>query len=240
MSFLVPVTKLDVSYHGQGRYLLIQASGVIPGAWLTPFIQQEEWIGGLKFSIRTHAGGLGRQPGTKPFSTDFRLQINLPIVDFNSKTVLVDTLGKTWDAPITYIEWPGPEDPENSDDSTKDLETSFSQTGWLPDGGELVITAKIPPSSPGLPGGPGSSVEISYNKVFFTQVSSHVHQGELNWTLSWKKLPTGEYENPQLVDVTQTTWQGGVGPEYPPHKVIQPYNVYFIVFEENKQGGAQD
>ncbi|KAJ0333913.1 hypothetical protein COL922a_010249 [Colletotrichum nupharicola] len=75
-------------------------------------------------------------------------------------------------------------------------------------------------------------IEPSYNPEFLELIHSTVQEGSISWTFKWKKLPTEEGANPQLIDVTTHQYNGLVGPAAGNYITIQGYVVLFVVFEK--------
>ncbi|KPM40510.1 hypothetical protein AK830_g6037 [Neonectria ditissima] len=241
----VPADQITARYYGLGRYLELTAKGSVPSFVLPPFFQQEQFFGGLLYSIRAFSGGIPPEhskPGPDtPFDiTSPKLQIFLPLLHFNSKTVLVETAKGTWEIPITYIGWPGPSDDEDktSDNAANgNINAGQQYSDVLPpikesllDGAQLKIVAQIPKTV-----GPAKAwVKASYNPTFFKLVDSTHEDGSITWTFEWAKLPTGPGESPQLIEVITTTFNGLFGASAITSKIYQGYVVSFVVLSDSK------
>ncbi|KAJ3545673.1 hypothetical protein NM208_g2397 [Fusarium decemcellulare] len=243
MASPVPVPKKDISaeYCVRDRILTLRAKGELPSFILTPSFHREVFAGGLRFSLIAFRTGLGK-PKQVPFDVDFKLPILLPMDHFNSKSVTVDTSLGTFDIPIKY-DWPGPGPvipTEEANDATPATTGGHPKEGsifrdvlppinlaLLADS-ELPITAIIPKTT----GDAKSYVDISFNEEYFKLVKSSVIDGSIRYDLKWAKLPTGEGENPQFIDVTTSIWNGEVGPIAKTSHILQPYIIHFVVLEK--------
>ncbi|KAK7418260.1 hypothetical protein QQX98_004045 [Neonectria punicea] len=243
----VPADQITARYYGLGRFLELTAKGSVPWIVLTPFFQKEQLFGGLLYSIRAFSGGIPPEhskPGPdKAFDiTSPKLQILLPLQHFNSKTVLVETAKGTWEIPITYIDWPGPS--TNEDKATNppvtpapiaNINAGQQFSDVLPPinehllaGAQLKIVAQVPTAV-----GPSKSwVKPSYNPTYFKLVDSTHEAGSITWTFEWAKLPTEPGENPQLIDITTTTFNGLFGASAVTSRIIQGYIVSFVVLSK--------
>ncbi|KAF4808253.1 hypothetical protein CGCSCA5_v012537 [Colletotrichum siamense] len=234
MAFLVPIKESDISiaYNSNHHVLVLEAKGEVPKVWLTPFFQQETLFGGLSFSIRDHATGLGPSKGeTRPFDIRLDVPVNLPLPHFNNKSVLIETASGSFNIDIKYNGFaPGPvirggKDGEEGT-TTKSVLPPIQE--FLPADQPLRITAQIPKVEP-----PASvNIEPSYNPKFLELIHSTAQQGSVSWTFKWKELPTEKGTNPQLIEITTHQYNGLVGPAAHNSYIIQGYVVHFVVFEK--------
>ncbi|KAJ0300842.1 hypothetical protein Brms1b_012622 [Colletotrichum noveboracense] len=218
MASLIPVKESDISivYNSNTRELVLAAKGEIPKVFLTPFFKQESVLNtGLTFSIRAFAGGFPPQKGEKSFEIKHSVHINLPLPHFNNKTVLIETASGNFSVEIKYTGFgPGP---VVRGDNGSEEGTTYQDV--LP-----PIKRSSPPSR--------VNIEPSYNPEFLELIRSTVQEGSISWTFKWKKLPTEEGANPQLIDVTTHQYNGLVGPAARNYITIQGYVVLFVVFEK--------
>ncbi|KAJ0343520.1 hypothetical protein COL154_009082 [Colletotrichum chrysophilum] len=234
MASLIPVKESDISivYNSNTRELVLAAKGEIPKVFLTPFFKQESVLNtGLTFSIRAFAGGFPPQKGEKSFEIKHSVHINLPLPHFNNKTVLIETASGNFSVEIKYTGFgPGPvvRGDNGSEEGTTYQDVLPPIKRFLPADQPLRITANIPKvEAPSR-----VNIEPSYNPEFLELIHSTVQEGSISWTFKWKKLPTEEGANPQLIDVTTHQYNGLVGPAARNYITIQGYVVLFVVFEK--------
>ncbi|KAH7129235.1 hypothetical protein EDB81DRAFT_907263 [Dactylonectria macrodidyma] len=237
----VPSNDIKATYNGLGRFLELTAKGELPSWILTPFFKREPLAGGLLFSLEAFRAGYGK-PTAKAFETTYKLDIDLPQPHFNSSSVLVQTSLGTFAIPIEYIDIPGPgpvktkgNSANNGVNANDEANTDTTVVGdvlppineYLPGDADLNITAQIPREV-----GHGKSwIEPSFNPDYFKLVNATIAGGAINWTFQWNKIPTGEGENPQGINITTHTWNGEVGPAARNSRIVQPYIVHFVLLQ---------
>ncbi|SPJ77018.1 uncharacterized protein FTOL_06245 [Fusarium torulosum] len=249
MAALVPFPQsgLSATYSPWSNTLLVKAQGEVPGYLAGAFIKREDWVGGLRFSLRAFPLIFPENfppPGPKKIDATLKVQIHLPLSWLNSKTVLFETAGAEYNVNIEYLlEGVGPVDSPKKSPSSNDEAGGQDHGGriigsvltpikvLLGAGGSYRISARVPiPESAAL--APLPSVKISFNSEFIKLVdSSHVGDS-IVWDVAWEKLPTGEGQNPQSVDVTTSIPHTEFGGLTNWTRIIQPYTVEFIVYEQ--------
>jgi len=228
----VPAADIKAFYHAdEGHYLELIAEGVLPSWVLSPFFKREPWAGGLFFSLRSFSGGLGPSH-EKPFKATFIEHILLPQPGFNSTSVLVETALGRFNIPIipaNSADAPGFAASEQKDASAVTatiLEDVLPPIKVALTGGEpLVIPAAVPEHK-----GDGKKgyVEVSFNDVYFKMTNAGISDKTLDWTFQWAKFPEGKM-NPQLINVTTSTWNGMVGPDSTWTRITQGYVVSYVL-----------
>ncbi|KAF7550948.1 hypothetical protein G7Z17_g5364 [Cylindrodendrum hubeiense] len=227
MASPVPVPAADIAavYNVSGRFLELRAKGELPSSILPPFFKREEFFGGLRFSLRSFSAGYGK-PVQKPFESSFKLPIQLPVDHFNNKSVAVETSLGTWTIPIHYDGLLGSAQGDSNDDAIfGDVLTPINE--FLTSDHDLSIRAQIPKTT----GNARTSIDPEFNEDYLKLVTSGIFDGAITWTFKWNKIPTGEGENPQFINVTTSIWNGEVGPIARTSRIVQPYIVHFVVLE---------
>ncbi|KAI1032491.1 hypothetical protein LB503_012669 [Fusarium chuoi] len=240
MASLVPIkfSEITAKYQGLTGKLILHAKGTIPGFFLTPFFEQEIWIGALKFAVNAYSGGFSKLPHEKEVEFDHELAIHLPIPDFNNKSVLIKTAFGISEIDIEYLDWPKPTtdiivpilataDDTAAPASNPDKKPGYSTTirppknYYLSDKGTLDITAEVPKQ-------PNSWVNIDFNPKFIKLGASSYEKGFIKWTIAWDQVPDLAHD-PQRVSVI-TTIEPEVKiqpwPPIPNPKDIQPYLIH--------------
>ncbi|KAF5012379.1 hypothetical protein FDECE_1606 [Fusarium decemcellulare] len=245
----IPAKDLHATYHSAEGYLELKAEGEIPGQYFGVAIHRETWLGGLRFSLN---GEFDLLPaGTKPpppqkLDTTLKVWINLPILHFNNKSVIFDTADGDYEIKIKYTDLPIPLEPgpvisgsngtkaSSGDQANNNQANGNNVTGdvltpiklWMPAEGRHSITARIPAVEGPLD---RPIVNISFKKDFIKIVDASIREDLITWEIEWAKNPTGEGQNPQLVDVitvVQDTRFGGITKTI---RIVQPYSVHFFV-----------
>lgn len=253
MAALVEIAadQITARYHGLGRYLELTAKGSVPAFWLEPFFTKEINFGGLLYSIKAFVGGpgpVGIKGESTPFNITTKLQILLPLEHFNSKTVAVETAKGTWNIDIEYIAWPGPpaEDKAtnllaavapaaatpaatggnniNAGQRYSDVLTPIHETLLI--GTPLKITAYVPT----IVTQSKTWVKPSFNPAYIKLVNAEHEFGAIIWTFEWNTAESGP--DPQIIDITTTTWNGLFGASSVTSKIIQPYIIKGIVLDK--------
>ncbi|KAH7139848.1 hypothetical protein B0J13DRAFT_638861 [Dactylonectria estremocensis] len=236
----VPADAIKATYNGIGGFLELKAKGELPSWILPPFFQREPFVGGLLFSLSAFRAGYGK-PTQKPFETTYKLDIILPQNHFNSASVLVETSLGTFAIPIKYIDIPGPglviptgqktSNGSNADEELKpyvvlgDVLPPIAK--YLPGDTDLTITAQIPKTV----GDAKSWINPSFNAEYFKLVNATITGGAINWTFKWNKIPTGQGENLQALNITTSIWNGELGPSAKNSRIVQPYIVHFVLLQ---------
>ncbi|KAH6691485.1 hypothetical protein F5X68DRAFT_188572 [Plectosphaerella plurivora] len=245
MAPLAPIPAKDISalYDSSTRELVLDAQGNIPGFYFTPFFQRERFAGGLLFSLRAYTGGIDPPPKTD-FTITERVSINLPLPYFNNKSVQVQTGLGSFAIEIKYTGIPGPGAVTSQNgtsnglgalltgDDHKDGQVVSDVLPPIPEfltgGADLRITAQIPKQE----GNSRTSIVPSFNPEYLKIVDSSYESGQIAWTFQWLKVPVGpDSKNPQIIDITTTTWNGFVGPAALTSIIIQGYIVHFVVLK---------
>ncbi|MCJ1246490.1 hypothetical protein MMC30_003698 [Trapelia coarctata] len=228
MSFLVPceLSGLAALYETKTHTLIITAKGEAPGWYIGPFIEPEpHWVGGLKFSLRAYAGGLGKHPDMKPFEVTYKMPIILPNPVVIGKEVIIATANNPhgFVVPIRY-------------------------TGLKEDGSTSVITSDnsdapnlsvvLPPITIYVPGegkpfqitaadaGAHGSVRVCYNKAAIKLEDAGIEGNNIKWVFEATKL--GETN----IEVTSMIFEQA-HPAWAPLMKIQPYLVKVVVLKED-------
>ncbi|KAH6892364.1 hypothetical protein B0T10DRAFT_458077 [Thelonectria olida] len=241
----IPASQITATYHLFGRFLVLTAKGEEHAFYLAPTFQREVFFGGLLFSLRAQPGGPGpvhlkNQPPVEPIPFDISNKFNilLPEPHFNNSTVSVETAKGTLSIPIEYegfVSPPGDKSTTVDADKGNDINAGqrFSDVvtpinEHLLDGSQLKISAQIPQTV-----APAKAwVKVHYNPTYFKLVDSAHEAGSITWTFEWAKLPTEPGENPQIIDVTTTNWNGLFGVSSITSKIIQGYIVSFVVLSK--------
>lgn len=234
----VPASAIKATYYGGFGlgYLQLSAKGEVSAVTFTPFFRREPLAGGLLFSLVAYWGGLlpeGTKPSPKPFDISNKFKISLPQPHFNNTSVLVETLSGTYTIPIEYIVGgPGPVKPPGKDSNDSSADNLAITGDVLPPidrpmlaDGELVIKATVPK----IAGFNRAYVRPSFNPEFLKLVNSEIDNEDISWTFTWNKLPTGENENPQLINITTTQLPSELGPGYARQtRIVQGYIVTLL------------
>ncbi|EXF79171.1 hypothetical protein CFIO01_08648 [Colletotrichum fioriniae PJ7] len=231
MAHLLSASKLAALYDSKSRQLVLTAE--VPAIVLGPkFVRVEGFVGGLKFALQGFFGGLLPKGVRDIQDVTTKFSIILPASHFNNKTVFVDTADGTKEIEIKYTGLEGVI-PTTGVDFTKHDNTAIGSVVTpihlaLAADHETTLTAVIPKPEGDLK----ISVVPSFNEEFLRLVNATVHNGVISYTFRWAKLPTEEGQNPQLINVTTTTYNGLVGPAARTTSVVQGYIVRFVVFQE--------
>lgn len=235
----VPASGIKAVYYGGFGlgFLELSAKGEVPSVTLTPFFKREPLAGGLLFSLVAFSGGVfppGTQPPPlKPFDVTNQFKINLPQPHFNNASVLVETQSGTYTIPIKYISGgPGPVKPPGGDSNDSSVDNLAITGDVLPPiarpllaESDLVISATIPK----ITGFNRAYVRPSFSAEFFKLVNSEIDNEVISWTFTWNKLPTGEHENPQLINITTTLLPSQLGPGIAKQsRIVQGYVVTLV------------
>ncbi|RGP81231.1 hypothetical protein FLONG3_613 [Fusarium longipes] len=254
MATLVPFPEsgITATYSPWTKTLVIEAKGKVPGYLAGAFIRREDWVGGLRFSLRAFPLLFPEgfpPPSPKEIDVTLKVPIQLPLSWLNSKSVLFETANGVYNIIIKYLL----AGVEPVDQPKNGLTSSNGQTDGqaedqtnegriigsvltpikvpLPAGANHRISARIPPSQEGAIV-PLPSVKISFHSEFIKIVDSSYEGGSINWDIAWQKLPTEEGTNPQAVDVTTNVPHTQFGGLTTWSRVIQPYTVEFFVLEK--------
>ncbi|GKT52229.1 uncharacterized protein ColSpa_12410 [Colletotrichum spaethianum] len=234
MASLLSASKLGAVYDSNIRQLVLtaQVSGLPIGAH---FERVEGFVGGLEFSLQGFPGGPG--PVGKQLSEDVttKFPISLPIPHFNNKSVSVVTADGIKTVEIKYTGLEGVA-PATGVDFTTDLKVQSVPIGsvltpiniFLPADRETTFTAIIAKAE----GDSKISVVPTFNEEFLRLVNATVHNGVISYTFRWAQLPTGEGQNPQLINVTTTTYNGLTGPAAQTTRIVQGYIVHFVLLKQ--------
>ncbi|KAK1977503.1 hypothetical protein LZ30DRAFT_731589 [Colletotrichum cereale] len=237
MANLVSASDISAVYISNTKQLVLDAK--VPGFILGPeFERVKGFVGGLRFALVGFSGGLGRLPKFQTV-TD-RIHIGLPAPHFNNRTVLIDTAeglqtieikytglnDETLAAGVNFIAQQDNSEP--SGPLASDVLPPINS--YLPGDRVLPISAIIPKAK----GDSKVSVNVSFNKEFLRLVTSGVYGGTITWTFEWAKIPTEEGQNPQLINVNTTIWNGIVGPLAKTSINVQGYIVHFVVLQKQE------
>jgi len=228
MSFLVACdhSGLSALYETKTHTLIIGAKGEAPGWYVGPFIEHEQWLGGLKFSLRAYGGGFGKQPDHKPFEVHYKMPIMLPNPVVIGKEVIIATANnpRGFVVPIRY-------------------------TGLTDDGSTSVITADesdtpnlaivLPPITIYVPGegkpfqitaaadvGAHGGVRLSYNKESVKMEDASLEGKTIKWV--FEAMALGK----TLIDVTTNVF-AEAHPSWAPLLKIQPYLIKVLLLKED-------
>jgi hypothetical protein len=239
MAVLVPIASsaIKATYLAADGYLELTAKGSLSSIYLAPSFERENWAGGLRYSLRSYVGGLGK-PAQKPFDITEKLRISLPAAHFNNTSVIVETSLGTFKIPISYKDFVGPVPVEtgnrNGNPATDDEEYGSIYGNVLPPieltitgGRTLVISAKIPK----LKDSEVITINPSFNRKYLEVVTSGYKDGFITWTIEWTDVLPGPGENPQLFNVTTTIWNGLLGPLSGTTRVEQGYLIEYVVLQ---------
>ncbi|RGP70105.1 hypothetical protein FSPOR_4217 [Fusarium sporotrichioides] len=249
-----PESGLSATYSPWTKTLLLEAKGKVPGYLAGAFIQREDWVGGLRFSLRAFPLLFPEgfpPPSPKQIDATLKVPIQLPLSWLNSKTVLFETANGVYNITIEYLlEGVGPaHPPKNGLTSSNGNGQSNGQTDGQTDGGRIIGSVLTPINVP-LTGGatyrisarvpapqqgaivPLPSVKISFDSEFIKLVDSYHTGDSIIWDITWAKLPTEEGKNPQSVDVTTSIPHTQFGGLTTWTRIVQPYTVEFVVLEK--------
>ncbi|GJC90115.1 hypothetical protein ColLi_12953 [Colletotrichum liriopes] len=223
MANLLSASDISALYITRTKQLVLDAK--VPGFILGPkFERVKGFVGGLRFALVGFPGGFGRQPESQAV-TD-KIHISLPAPHFNNETVLIDTAEGLQ---IIKIKYTGLKDEALAAglNFVTQQEKSGS-TGTIARDSVLPISALIPKAD----GDSKVSVDISFNEEFLRLVNASAHDGTINWSFKWAKIPTEEGQNPQLINVNTTIWNGIVGPLANTSLNVQGYIVHFVELQK--------
>ncbi|OHF02018.1 hypothetical protein CORC01_02597 [Colletotrichum orchidophilum] len=235
MAHLLSASKLAALYDSKTRQLVLtaQVPAVVLGA---DFVRVEAFVGGLKFTLQGFFGGV-LPPGTQDFQdVTTKFPISLPAPHFNNKSVLIDTADGTKTVEIKYTGFDGVA-PATGVDFTAGLKIESTPIAgsvltpinvFLPASLETTITAVVPKAE----GDSKVSVVPTFNEEFLRLVNATVHNGVISYTFRWAQLPTGQGQNPQLINITTTTYNDLVGPAAKTSSVVQGYIIHFVLLKE--------
>ncbi|CAF3521039.1 unnamed protein product [Fusarium graminearum] len=258
MAALVPFPESGISatYSPCSKTLLLEAKGKVPGYLAGAFIQREDWVGGLRFSLRAFPLLYPQDfppPSPKQIDATLKVPIQLPLSWLNSKTVLFETATAVYNITIKYLlEGVGPADPPKNGLTSSNGQANgqdTAQTDEQTDGGRIIgsvlppikvpltggVTHNISARVPASQGGaivPLPTVKISFDSEFIKLVDAYYAGDSIFWTISWEKLPTEEGKNPQSVDVTTSIPHTQFGGLTSWTRIVQPYTVEFYVLEK--------
>ena len=168
---------------------MITASGECPGWYISPFIQQDLYLGGLKFSLRSYAGGYNPPP-TKYFDVEHKLRLHLPNNVVNSKSIIFVTANvpNGFVIPIKYTGC-GPEeasqplvDLSSNDAPGQQIEGNVSPTIpiIIQEGKPFHITASF---------GPDDVVDVKFDPNVLKMVNASINQKNIIvWEFEATKL----------------------------------------------------
>ncbi|KXH30192.1 hypothetical protein CSAL01_05022 [Colletotrichum salicis] len=213
----------------QQLVLTAKANGLIIGP---KFALVEGFVGGLKFALQGIIGGPGpaqKKEDITPITTNF--PIHLPQPHFNNKSVLVETTEETKTIDIKYTSLVGPVPA----DLTKDLNVQNTSIGSvmppinlsLLAEGETTFTAVIPKPERDYQ----ISVVPSFNEQLLRLVNATVRNGVVTYTFRWAQIPTGD-QNPQLINLTTTYYNGITGPTAHTTNIVQGYLVHLVMLQK--------
>ena len=227
MSFLVAceLSGLAALYDTKTHSLIITAKGEAPGWYLGPFIEPETLVGGLKFSLRAFAGGLGPHPEMKPFDVTYKMPIILPNPVITGKEVIIATANNPhgFVVPIRYTGL-------NGDGSTSAHKPEAADATNI-----FIVLKPITIYVPGegypfqlsaADAGPHGSVRLSYNKAAIKMDEAGIEGKNITWVFEATKL--GE----TLVEVTTIVF-AEAHPSWAPLTKIQPYLVRVVLTKED-------
>ena len=232
--------EIHAIYITNQQVLKVTAKGECPDWYIGPFIEQDEhWVGGLKFSLRSYAGGLGTTGKSKPFQVEYPMPIHLPSPVINSKTITfqtADSSGPGYDIKIDYagLRVINPEDSTNgAPDNSKGGVTNTTDTSGdqqmarvlgpkhilVEEGKDFHITASFDAKD---------DVNIQFNPSTVQLKNASIHE-KLNivWTFEAKAKGTS------VIEVTTTY-------SFPPPAIgtlmkMQEYEVVVIgVIDQNQ------
>ncbi|KAK1991629.1 hypothetical protein LX36DRAFT_734956 [Colletotrichum falcatum] len=237
MANLLSASDISAVYVTKTKELVLHAK--VQGFILGPkFERVEGFVGGLRFALVGFPGGLGPHPDFRAVTDKFI--IGLPAPHFNNKTVLVDTAEGLQSIEIKYTGLNDEVLPagvnsvarqDNSEPSVplaSDVLTPINY--YLPADCVLCISAAIPK----IDGSSKTSVYISFNQEFLRLVTSGVHDGTVTWSFEWSKIPTEKGQNPQLINVKTTVWNGTVGSLAKTSIIVQGYIVHWVVLQKQE------
>ncbi|KAK1573712.1 uncharacterized protein LY79DRAFT_583468 [Colletotrichum navitas] len=204
--------------------------GVVPGFVLgSKFERVKVFVGGLRFALVGFSGGLGKLPEFQTV-TD-KIHICLPAPRFNNKTTLIDTAEGLQNIEINYTGLKG----ETIASGVNFIAQRISRHpppihSYLPGHCVLSISAVITKAE----GHSKVFVNISFNEESLRLVTSGAHDGTITWNFEWSKIPTEEGQNPQLINVNATIWNGIVGPLAKTSIIVQGYIVHFVILQRQE------
>ncbi|GKT63949.1 hypothetical protein ColTof4_04503 [Colletotrichum tofieldiae] len=235
MANLLSASDISALYITRSKQLVLDAK--VPGFVLGPkFERVKGFVGGLRFALVGFPGGFGRQPESQTV-TD-KVHISLPAPHFNNETVLIDTAEGLQIIKIKYTGLKGEALAAGLNFVTQQEKSGSTGTiasdvlppinSYLPGDSVLPISALIPKAD----GDSKVSVDISFNEEFLRLVNASAHDGTINWSFKWAKIPTEEGQNPQLINVNTTIWNGIVGPLAKTSLNVQGYIVHFVELQK--------
>ncbi|WYZ35713.1 hypothetical protein EsH8_X_000360 [Colletotrichum jinshuiense] len=233
MDQLLSVTEISALYDTKAHQLVLTAQyqGIFIGV---KFVRTPGFVGGLRFSLLGIFAGPFSPPPTGTVTT--KIPIILPIPHFNNKTVLVDTADGLKTVEIKYTGLKG-EILAAGIDFTTDLKVATAPilsdvltpiNEYLPGDANLTISVAIPK----VEGDSKVSIDPSFNEEFLSLVNATVENGFITYTFRWAKLPTEDGQNPQLINITTSIWNGLVGPLAKTSRNVQGYIVHFVLLKQ--------
>ena len=223
----LPADKFYAVYTSKEGLLRVTANGDVPGTVVNCWLQRDQWLGGLKFSLVGYYGGINPPP-SQSIEKSIEEYIALPKCRFESSSVLVETADGTWSIPIRYLGF-----------GTTGGETTLTKQASLPD--SQVNVQVLPPIRINLPGGqPGehtaaitaalptrssitNSIAPIINEEFIRIWDAGINGNQVFWLITWEQIPK---ENPVLLEIVTSSGAGPGGSGM--LDVVQGYLVYLV------------